>query len=237
MFRAMRKLHTESARPNPLSAQSRNRAIAWAVALTALAFALLRLGPYVRGPNDGQPCAAAKEALHPLLIGDTIHATIGFLAGAACLPAEPRPVLWTTGDTAIVQLSPDGRVIGRATGVFRLFARDERANMIIAEGFVVPRGWHFAKDTDSRTVIRVGDSVVVDVQAVDSLGHLLPRLPFDVFSRDYFLPDSQPVFDILSVRNALAPVVFKALRAGQTNVRSEMGARRVLLHITVLPAR
>jgi hypothetical protein len=222
-----------------LSAQSRNRAIAWAIALTVLAFVLLRLGPYVRGPNDGQPCAVANDALHPLLIGETTHVRIGFVAGATCEPAEPRSRLWTTGDTTVVRLNPDGRVIGRATGVFRLFARDEKANMIIAEGFVAPRGWHFAKDKDSRTVIRVGDSVVVDVQVVDSLGHLLPRLPFSVFAREYFLPDSirQPVFDILSVRNALGPVVFRAQRAGQTNLLSEMGSRQVRHRITILPAR
>ncbi len=196
-------------------------------------------GCLLADPMDGQPCLSWTEGAHPLLVGDTARILGGQMRGSDCIPDPDVRFLWSTADSAVVQLAPDGLIRGLAPGVFRLTATRDTA-VLPSSGFVLPAGWTARISPDSATV-QVGDTVSFLVAVFDSAGNRLPPVPFSLYTPEFERPGSgaQPLVDKYSHQHLTEPGVFRAVRPGRTVITgvigSTPGGRRVPAVLTILP--
>jgi hypothetical protein len=165
---------------------------------------------------------AYDERIHPLLVGQTMPLRLGWPDESdpdTCISDNVSDVVWSSEDTAIVSLLPDGRVRGIAPGMFRVRARHGQRNLD-GTGFVMPEEWSVQITPESAT-IAAGETVAFDVRAHDSSGRLLPRVPFDLYTAEPLIDPS--VIDERRHFGATQAVVVQGVRAGATTITGAIG--------------
>ena len=185
---------------------------------------------------DGRPCVRWSRALRPLLIGDSARITTGRMRESDCLERSGDQFTWSSLDTAVATVRPDGWVIGRGAGVFRAVARED-TTMLVEEGFVLPAGWTLRIRPDSATIL-VGDTARFEVQALASDGTVLRPVPYSLYTAEFDVhPDSgprpPPPVDKWSHQGVTGPALFIGERPGRTVLRGELGMQRVHAPLTV----
>lgn len=187
---------------------------------------------------DGQPCLSWPEGTHPLLVGDTARIPGGRMRSSDCIRDPNIRFQWSTADTTVVQVTPDGLLRGLAPGVFRLTATRDTA-VLPSSGFVLPAGWTARISPDSATV-QVGDTVSFLVAVFDSAGNRLPPVPFSLYTPEFERPGSgaQPLVDKYSRQHITEPGSFRAVRPGRTVITGVIGnpfaGRRMPAVLTIL---
>jgi hypothetical protein len=202
-----------------------------AVLLGALFVSLQRMQ---RRPPTGPPCLRGVEALQPLLIGDTARMSMGTSRNGDCTSKTAPGFVWSSSDTTIASITPDGFVRGHATGLFRLTA--ERASgAFFADGFVLPADWRVRIIPDSAR-LRVGDSVKVAVRAFTKTGEPLPVLPFELHSPESFDPlaGKKPIVNRLRWLAQRDPVVVVAVDTGTTTLIGRIGFQQVTAKLKIV---
>jgi hypothetical protein len=208
------------------------------VGVTAVAFA----GLYVtvqqsaRKTRPGRPCLASPERIRPVLVGDTLRLAIRTLGrGSDCSGNAPADVAWQTADASIVEVTPDGLVRGLSPGMFSAVARGER-DTLRATGFVLPPEWQTRIAPDS-AMLRVGDSLRMVVRAFDKAGTALPKVPFSVFTPEFFDPVTRkrPIINELSWQDVVEPVLIMARDTGTTMLVGRIGFQQVSARLIVRP--
>jgi hypothetical protein len=184
----------------------------------------------------GRPCVRWSWALRPLLIGDSARITTGRMRESDCLERAGDRFTWSSLDTAVVTVRPNGWVVGRAAGVFRAVAGEDTA-MLVEKGFVLPAGWTLRIQPDSAT-IQLGDTARFEVRAVAPDGRMLPPVPYSLYTAEFDVyPDSgprpPPPVDKWSHQGVTGPVLFIGVRRGRTVLRGELGTQRVYAPLTV----
>src|SRR5690348_10596898 len=90
-----------------------------AIALGGLFVSLQRITR--RQAVVGPPCLHGLEVLKPLVVGDTARMTMGTKDRSGDCGSKAAPgFVWSSSDTTIASVTPDGFVRARAPGVFRL---------------------------------------------------------------------------------------------------------------------
>ena len=195
----------------------------------------------VGGPLQGAACVVNPAAVRPLRLGDSVRVAAARLDRRQCRAPDARRYRWAlagTADRAVAEVRPDGWVVARQVGAFRLEGRAD--TLLVVEGFVLPAGWRPRVRPAARRVV-VGDTLWVDVQARDARGRRLPWVPFDVATSDdiQFLATGQAPRP-LGLR-ALGPATpargqaFVAEAPGRVLLRGYIGAERDTVWIDVAP--
>jgi hypothetical protein len=170
----------------------------------------------------------------PLAVGDTTRMKVGSVVGSDCEYEPDTRYRWSTRDTAVVYVTPDGLIRGRAPGRFKVLARRESVTLE-SMGFVLPHRWTIRVHPESAT-LGVGDSVRFEVVAEDSSGRALRGIPYSIFTPEFDRPesDAKPLIDRYSYQLIDTAVVVRAVRAGTTSLRAQIGDRvaHARLHVT-----
>lgn len=184
------------------------------------------------------PCLTSTNVIYPLLMGDTARVPVGVMVNTDCNPTVDPGYVWSTADVAIIQVTPDGIIKGIAPGTFGVTATRGKT-ILSTEGFVLPSGWTLKFEPASATV-RVGQSVTIDVIAMDAMGRDIPGIPFHIFTPEFFKPQlgssAYQIVDKRAYQNNRAPVLIRALRPGSTMLKGMIGARSTTFLLTILPA-
>lgn len=175
--------------------------------------------------------------MRPLAMGDSARFETGRIQGSDCVGRAYERFAWRTSDTAVVVVRPDGWVIARAPGTFHAAAAED-TTMLVARGFVLPAQWSVRLSPEV-LAIHVGDTAQFDVRAVGPDGRVLPPVPYSIFTAEFFQPTDSgprrpPPVDKWSHQEVTGLVAFIAQRPGHTEVRAQIGTRRVTGRLTVL---
>jgi hypothetical protein len=183
----------------------------------------------------GPPCLRNVEVLQPLLIGDTTRMGIGTKRrDGDCTSKTATGFVWSSSDTTIASVTPDGLVRAHAPGLFRLTAEHASA-AFFADGFVVPPEWRVQISPDSAR-LRVGDSVRVVVRAFTKSGEPLPVLPFELHAPESFDPlaGKKPIVNRLRWLDARDPVTVVAVDTGTTVLVGRIGFQQVSARLKIV---
>jgi hypothetical protein len=183
-----------------------------------------------------RPCVRWSRALRPLLIGDSARITTGRMRESDCLERTGDQFTWSSLDTAVATVRPNGWVVGRAAGRFRAVARED-TTLLVEEGFVLPAGWTLRIQPDSAT-IQLGDTARFEVRALALDGTVLPPVPYSLYTAEFDVhPDSgprpPPPVDKWSHQGVTGSASFIGERRGRTVLRGELGTQRVHAPLTV----
>jgi hypothetical protein len=188
------------------------------------------------------PCIPWPADVRPLAVGDTARFQTGRIVSSDCEGGADAAFIWSSLDSTIAVVAPNGLVHGVAPGMFRVRAlRGE--DTLRSEGFVLPRGWRPRIEPESAAVY-VGDSVSFRVVAYDSSGKSLPIVPFWLITEEFRLRMS-PEFSSRGAaaeltqggayQNVTVPGYFRGERAGRTTITGQIGERRVQATLIILP--
>jgi hypothetical protein len=201
----------------------------------------LFIGCRVGGPLQGAACVVDPAAVRPLRLGDSVRLATARLDRMQCRAPDATPYRWAlpaAADSAVAHVRPDGWVIARQVGPFRVEGRAD--TLLVVEGFVLPAGWRPRLRPAARRV-GVGDTLWVAVDAVDARGRPLPWVPFDVATGDdiQFLSQGEAPRPMkLRVLGPATPArgqPFLAAAPGRVVLRGYIGAQRDTAWIDVAP--
>ena len=180
------------------------------------------------------PCSEHWRPL-PLGVGDTTRMKVGSVVGSDCRYVPDARYRWSTPDTHVVDVTPDGLIRGRAPGRFHVLARRDQVTLK-SGGFVMPSRWTLRAEPESASV-RVGDGVRFRAVVLDTLGREVPGIPYSLFTPEFDHPEvgETPVIDKYSYQLIDTPIVVRAVRAGTTTLRVVIGARSARARLQVAP--
>jgi hypothetical protein len=194
------------------------------VMVIAIGGLFVSLQRVTRRPPPGPPCLHGVEVLKPLVVGDSTHMTMGTKDRSGDCGSKTAPgFVWTSSDTTIATVTPDGFVRARAPGVFRLTS-EHAAAAFFADGFVVPRDWQ-VKLVPENGKMRVGDTLKIAVRAFTKSGTPLPVIPFELHTPESFDPmgAKRPIVNRLRWLDAREPVPVVAIDTGTTVLIGRIG--------------
>jgi hypothetical protein len=191
------------------------------------------------------PCLAYNfKDVNPLIAGKNVQIKIGESSGSDCQTSDfvtfPKSVTWSSKDTKIIQLSPDGTVTGIAPGEFTVLAKTGQKTLSMS-GVVYPPDWDVRIQPEAATV-RVGDRITFEMIASDSKGNLLPPVTFGLRTPDYQQPEPgapskppnpTPLLDRSFHHMGTQPGTFRALRPGKIAITGKMGDRTKSAQLTI----
>lgn len=182
----------------------------------------------------GVPCLQGTEVLRPVLVGETARVAMGTKPrGDECTSITAPGFVWSSSDTTIASVTPDGLVRGRAVGFFQLTAENASATFF-ADGFVLPREWT-VRILPEKARLHVGDTVKIAVRAFTNTGEPLPVLPFELHTPESFDPlaGKKPIVNRLRWLNARDPIPVVAVDTGTTVLIGRIGFQQVTAAISI----